>query len=302
MTANGEPYLQRINRVIDYLREHAAADPSLDELARIAGLSRFHFHRIFTAVTGETVHAFMVRTRLERAATLMQAMPRATVTRVAFECGYRSLAEFSRAFKQRYGVSPGRWDRSAGTPLAHNRQTDNSPRSQTLTELAVVGRSREFSVRTWTVPARRVAWLRIGNRFAPGRVLEGYRTLIGWLNRRFGALPDGTLIGMPQDDPEVTPAEQCRYDFCYTVPDGTDGSGEIGVRTLPACTVAGVPIRGDIGKLTRGWDYLYRYWLPRSRYVPLNLPAMEIYRRTPEETGWREFDLEGCIPVEAFPS
>jgi AraC family transcriptional regulator len=67
---------------------------------------------------------------------------------------------------------------------------------------------------------------------------------------------------------------------------------------MPACTVAALHIDGDIGRLTRGWDWLYGHWLPRSRWQPAHLPAMEIYRRTPEVVGWEWFDLDGCIPVE----
>jgi DNA gyrase inhibitor GyrI len=39
-------------------------------------------------------------------------------------------------------------------------------------------------------------------------------------------------------------------------------------------------------------QYLFRYWLPRSRYQPANLPGMEIYRRQPIELGWKTFDID----------
>ena len=48
-------YEQRVNRVIDHVRAHLAEELSLDRLARVAAFSPFHFHRIFRAITGETL-------------------------------------------------------------------------------------------------------------------------------------------------------------------------------------------------------------------------------------------------------
>jgi predicted transcriptional regulator YdeE len=44
-------------------------------------------------------------------------------------------------------------------------------------------------------------------------------------------------------------------------------------------------------------QYLWRYWLPRSRYQPASLPGMEIYRRQPFELGWETYDIDCAIPV-----
>jgi AraC family transcriptional regulator len=64
--ANSE-YVQRINRVIDYLRGNLDRQVKLEELAKVACFSEFHFHRIFGAVTGETLNSFTNRLRLEHA-------------------------------------------------------------------------------------------------------------------------------------------------------------------------------------------------------------------------------------------
>lgn len=67
---NGE-YAERIDRVIDHLRENLDRAPKLAELAKVACFSEFHFHRIFGAVTGETLNACTNRMRLEKAARLL---------------------------------------------------------------------------------------------------------------------------------------------------------------------------------------------------------------------------------------
>ena len=62
-------YCARIERVIDYIYAHYGEDLSIDDLADVAAFSRFHFHRVFAGVVGETVGDFLKRTRLERAAS-----------------------------------------------------------------------------------------------------------------------------------------------------------------------------------------------------------------------------------------
>lgn len=59
-------YTQRIDRVIDHLRANLHRPVKLAELAKVACFSEFHFHRIFGAVTGETLNHFTNRLRLEK--------------------------------------------------------------------------------------------------------------------------------------------------------------------------------------------------------------------------------------------
>src|SRR5580704_11803817 len=65
-------YAQRIDRVIDYLRANLHRPVKLAELANVACFSEFHFHRIFIAVSGETLNNFTNRLRLEKAARLLR--------------------------------------------------------------------------------------------------------------------------------------------------------------------------------------------------------------------------------------
>src|SRR5215467_15335686 len=102
--ANSE-YAQRINRVIDYLRENLDRQLKLEELARVACFSEFHFHRIFGAVAGETLNQFTSRLRLEKAARLLRYSDR-SLTDIALDCGFSSSATFARAFRSGYDTTP----------------------------------------------------------------------------------------------------------------------------------------------------------------------------------------------------
>ena len=63
-----QEYIARINRVIDYIEKHLNEVITLDKISQIACFSPFHFHRIFSTLTNETINAFIQRKRIEKAA------------------------------------------------------------------------------------------------------------------------------------------------------------------------------------------------------------------------------------------
>lgn len=295
--AQEQPYLRRINAVIDHIRLHPDGDLSLAALAGVAGFSPFHFHRLFSGIVGETVHDFVLRVRLDRAAALMKGSPTLSALDAALASGFTSASAFSRAFKRRYGLSPRRWDRHAPLRESKNGQVlDGFPR-YTVEALGAVATEGEFAVRVREEAAVRLAYVRVTNAYQPAPILAAYDDLCAWYRARGGDPLRATLIGMSQDDPEVTPLELCHYDLCLTAPATWAGGGAVAVRDFPACRLATLHCAGDIFRVDRAWQYLYRHWLPRSRYLPANLPALELFRRQPAEIGWEWYDLECAVPV-----
>ena len=95
----------QIKRVLDYIHQHLDQPLNRSLLAQIAGFSVPHFHRLFTAATGESVWHYIRRLRLERAARKLR-MGATDIGEVAFAAGYATHAAFSKAFKEQYGLSP----------------------------------------------------------------------------------------------------------------------------------------------------------------------------------------------------
>jgi AraC-like DNA-binding protein len=84
----------------------------LEDAARAAGLSPFHFLRLFAAVLGVTPHQYLVRSRLRRAARLLAGDTR-SITDVALDVGFGDLSNFVRTFHRAAGVSPRRFRQAA---------------------------------------------------------------------------------------------------------------------------------------------------------------------------------------------
>lgn len=96
---------RRMQGVLQWLEENLDREPGLDELAAIACFSSFHFHRLFTAFTGESIYAYRKRLLLERAARHLQHSDQTLLT-VAANCGYENQASFNKAFKQQFACTP----------------------------------------------------------------------------------------------------------------------------------------------------------------------------------------------------
>ena len=95
----------KIRQVLSYINEHLAEALSVDALAQLVYLSRYHFMRLFKAQTGSTVHAYVRQKRLLSAARLIRAgVPAA---KAAADSGFGDYSAFHRAFRECFGVSPG---------------------------------------------------------------------------------------------------------------------------------------------------------------------------------------------------
>ena len=100
---------RRLCRGRDLLASEYQTRVLLQQAAREACLSEFHFHRLFRATFGETPHDFLTRLRLARAQHMLASQR--TVTEVCFEIGYESLGSFSSKFRAHFGRSPAEYQR-----------------------------------------------------------------------------------------------------------------------------------------------------------------------------------------------
>ena len=96
---------RRLARVVEYMSAHFAEPLALERLAAEAGVSRFHFARLFRAATGESPHAYLVRLRMRAARHLLRDTA-LTAAEVAAATGYASPAHFTRAFARHVGRTP----------------------------------------------------------------------------------------------------------------------------------------------------------------------------------------------------
>ncbi len=107
----------RVLQTIRHIDRNCMDTFSLDKLASMAHLSKFHYHRLFHEVAGEPVAKYIKRQRMEKASQELVKTDRPIID-IALQYHYGSQEAFSRAFKQVYGVMPGKYRRMHGKVLA----------------------------------------------------------------------------------------------------------------------------------------------------------------------------------------
>ncbi len=293
-----QDYKQRILRVLVYIQQQLDAPLNLDELARLANFSPFHFHRVFTGMLGESVQSHIRRLRLERAATRLK-MGTDPVTQLAFEAGYETHEAFSRAFKAAFGVAPSRF-RALKRPypgaeaMAHRGRVHY--REGRLRDFSAHRGGQTMNVTIRKMPPRRVAFVRhMGPYSTCG---EAWDRVCGFLGKE-GLLGGDTLfIGISHDDPEVTQPAKIRYDACATVDEGFEPQGDIGVQTIAGGDYAVTTHFGAYEALNGTYSALLGQWLPRSGRALAQAPCLEIYLNDPNSTHASDLITDVHVPLE----
>lgn len=256
-------YRRRIDRVQAHIARAVAEDGrgdarlDLDALAEIACFSRFHFHRIYRAMTGETPAQTVRRLRLHRAATALLDSDR-PVAEIAKEAGYGGVEAFTRAFAAAYCAGPATF--RAEPHLLTEKEMEN--------------------VRIVDTPAYRLA--AIEHRGSFSEIGTAFDRLSTWAASAGIFGPDTRFFGVYYDDPHTTPEAELRSAACVTLPDGAEPGGPTRLVELPAGPHAVYRHVGPYAELGRVWDELYRAWLPQSGRQPADAPPHEHYVSPPD--------------------
>src|SRR5262245_14335503 len=299
-------YEARVNRVVDYIREHLAEELSLAGLARVAAFSPYHFHRVFRAISGETLFSFIHRQRIEKAAGALLSHADESVLAVALDHGFASAASFARAFKTHFDMSATEW-RGGGAHRWQARQRRDSnpgkqlrkPRKASPRARPQSGsRERPMSIRVSELPPRHVAYMRYVGPYGAQGIPDLWIKFNKWLEGR-GLLTDTRLtLGVGYDDPRITAGEKCRYDACVVVPQNF-----VPDRWVTAMDVAGgryavAEFVGTAHEIEDAWGRVFAAWLPQSAWQPDDRPCFEAYQGNPMvDARAGVFRCQLCLPL-----
>lgn len=118
-------YLAQLQRSVDFIETHLDDELSIGDVARAAGISRWHYQRIFRAMTGETVKAYIRARRLSRSLHRLRHTE-LRVLDIAIMAGFASQEAFARAFKKAFGVTPSHYRARGGGPLVEKTSFDEA--------------------------------------------------------------------------------------------------------------------------------------------------------------------------------
>jgi AraC family transcriptional regulator len=305
-------YEKRVNRVVDHVERHLAEELSLAALSRVAAFSPFHFHRVFRAITGETLAGFVQRLRLERSAGVLLAAADRSVLDVALDHGFASAATFARAFRAHFGMSATAWRRGGAERWPerrrlhrklgkHLRKPGNALRRRVFDTRPRRTKEGTMKIRVEEQPTRHVVYMRHVGPYGAHGIPELWQRLHQWMETR-GLSVDATVrLGVAHDDPAVTPAEKCRYDACLVVPADFPVDRWVNPTDIPGGRYAVTEFTGTALEIEAAWHRVFSEWLPISGYQPDDRPCFELYRGDPAvDVKTRRFRCDLCLPVKAL--
>ena len=318
-TYQRKEYQARINRVIDYIDGHLDEQLSLEKLSEIANFSPFHFHRIFSAMLGETLNRFIQRVRLERAASRLVSAPKLSITEVAFEYGFSGSASFARSFKDYFGKSATDWRIEKIKTDSKNCKLKSKDRqateinftypylsSQTHKKWRIEMNRDKATILTTDVEVKKlpdleVAYIRhIGPYAGDAKLFEGLFTkIMTWAGPRgLIRFPETLIMSVYHDDPNITDDAKLRTSICITVPKETKSGGEIGRMKINGGTYAIASFELFSNQYPEAWQLVYGGWLPDSGYQPDDGAPFEIYKNDPREHPEGKCLVGICVPVK----
>lgn len=270
-------YLACVRRGIDHIERHLDDEIALADVGRAAGLSQWHFQRIFKALTNETLKTYIRSRRLACALAGLRD-PQARIIEIALAAGFESQESFTRAFRKAYRMTPGQYRRRGGRSLFPVKPEFDAAYLQHLHR----GVSLMPSLEHW--PAQRVVGLRtrffgvdsdknnLAHKLPP--LWDAFLARMDEIGDRVPG-PARLAYGVlrPVDDE----SDQLQYLACVPVTGTATVPPGMTSLSLPAASYACFTHRGPVSALDHTVSYAYSTWLLGSGHQHSGGWDIEVY-------------------------
>jgi len=289
---------ERINRTIDFIQANLGSPLSLSKLSSVACFSKFHFHRIFRTVTGESVHQYVKRLRLEKAALLLLNQPDRSITDIAMACGFATPSAFSKSFKSWFSMTASQW-RVKDAGGARDLYVLPNQRRLTFTKSGPIWIYGKNQVRIEEISLLTIAYIRNVGPFQGDDILFDrlYTRLFKWALPRDLVGPTTYTLNIYHDRPGLTDNSRLRVMTGICVPELTRPSGPVGITTLSGGRYGVCRFCLKKDEFSNAWQWLESVWLPDSGYRWDERPAFERCHGEKTIDSDRWYDVDICIPV-----
>ncbi len=281
-------YHRRIARVIEAILANPGAPHTVDSLAAVAHLSPYHFHRIYRALTGESIAETVQRVRLAQAAYRLTVADD-SVTTVAGNVGYDSPQAFARAFRGLTGVSPSIFQTRQKNLLAPRAEKDPIASDGTEASTADVSFVELIELAPLDV-------LGLRHQGPTATIKQTFRTLSQTLGREMDSTRVLGKIGIVSGDPEDEHGD-FRYLAGVVTAEPMEAVGPLEATRVEGGLYAAHRLVGPYALIGPTFAALFGGWLPQSGYEPDDRPALELYRNTPSAERRHECITDLLIPI-----
>lgn len=262
---NANTLKQRLDKVCRYIDDNLEHPIRLEQLARIAHCSPFHFQRQFKTHIGLNPAQYVQNKRLRRAMLQLANRPTLSVTDIAFEAGFDFAESFSHTFKKRFGVTPTEFRNRPDWELWNDFIQQGAPKRMTIPKTI------KHDVEIVDFPKTNVAALE--HYGSPNGVMASVEQFIAWRRANNVVPPESKTYNIFYNDPEAMAPDEFHMDICCaTDKPVTQNPQGVVAKTMAASTCAKIRFQGAEEEIRGAMDYLYGEWLDQSDYELADKP------------------------------
>lgn len=288
MKETKEIYLESLNRAIQFIENNLDKKILLKDIAQVAFLSEFHFHRIFKSLTGETIKDFLQRLKIERAAIRLQHS-NDEIGQIAFDNGYENHETFTRAFKKYFQLTPQEY-RDDIQQITIRKQSDYKNKDINLEKLNIGEPITKY------LPDLHLAYIRHTGSY--NKVAGSFQRLMLWAATHFILKFTPTTLGIIHDNPDLTDEEKIRFDACVMVSKEIKPKGEIGYKKIEGGKFAVFTYKGTYENFYSVYDYIYNVCLFEKGWILDDKPAIEWYIKSPPFYKPENYITDFYVPIK----
>lgn len=306
-------YEKNINRVLTYICQNITEELKINNLVDISKFSKFHFLRMFKAITGETLGEFIRRMRLEKAAYQLIYNPLLSITEIAFNLNFSSSQNFAKAFKNRFKTSPTDYrltninkKMSTKSNPGNNESNDGKDTHKELHYNQIIEGTRfrinlvkgiHKHVQVKEIPDMCVATMTKTGHYTPKMITSAITDLIEWAVSR-GLTKSGKIFCTFWDSAAVTPVDKQKFDACITIPENYKTGSLVNKKIIKGSKYAVYSCNVDNYDFYYHWNKFLREWFPISGYQPAEGPSFEFYKNILYKPVNAIIETDICIPIK----
>ncbi|MBD3919968.1 AraC family transcriptional regulator [Paenibacillus sp. PR3] len=295
-----------INKLVEYIDDHMEKPLGLQDLSEQALVSPYHLHRVFKSITGETIHAYLNRIRLEKAASQLKYSETVDISRISRQVGFASASVFARAFRNHFGVSASEYRKlhSINSNSCAVNSKNSQLRSAWLAYNEGGANDLELDIRIKRMQPCYIAYTRTNGRvlektFEENRNhLQTMGSIFDWARQHSLWNPPSTsLVSMEYQDPRVSGTQYKRVDCGLTLPKPIEPIGEIGCRLFAGGQYAVLRIFDTTAHARKQVKRLWEEWLPHSGFYYTSQPVIILHQNNPSWEPSHRYFIDYAIPI-----
>lgn len=294
--------ITRLNNAIQFIEENIESKLSLEIIAEKAHFSPFHFHRLFSLVMKETPNNFIIRKRIEKAASSFLHQKEKTITEVSEAVGFNNLSSFSKSFKKFYGISPNQFKKESPNKFSKICKTESKNGQvkisfeQYICNINNALNWLQMNAKTAVKNIEKLELAYISHKGKMDDINKVYDELVKWAAPKNLINKHTKMVTIYHDSPKITNPNNLRMSACIVLKNPIKTEGKINLKNIETtkCIVSRLEITPF--QFQQAWESSFA-WMIENGYKKSEIEPFEMYHNNAKEHPENKFIVDLCIPV-----